>query len=152
MRDFMNITRALADETRVRVLMALRGGELCVCQITELFGLAPSTISKHLSILYQAGLLESRKAERWVYYRLPDGEPSGPAGAALDWVARAVARDPRIVTDSRQLTKILKIDPADAMQTPMSKMKPTVLILCTGNSCRSHMAEGILRTSAAGDV
>ena len=71
MREFMNITKALADETRVRMLMALRGGELCVCQITELFGLAPSTVSKHLSILFQAGLVESRKADRWVYYRLP---------------------------------------------------------------------------------
>ena len=68
MRDFMNITKALADETRVRILMALRDGELCVCQITELFGMAPSTISKHLSILFQAGLVESRKTERWVYY------------------------------------------------------------------------------------
>jgi DNA-binding transcriptional ArsR family regulator len=58
MREFMNITKALADENRVRALLALRHGELCVCQITEFFGLAPSTMSKHLSVLYQAGLLE----------------------------------------------------------------------------------------------
>ena len=49
----MNITKALADEHRLRVLLALRGGELCACQITELFGLAPSTMSKHLSVLYR---------------------------------------------------------------------------------------------------
>ena len=58
MREFMNITGALADETRVRTLLALRKGELCVCQITELFGLAPSTVSKHLSLLFQAGLVD----------------------------------------------------------------------------------------------
>jgi ArsR family transcriptional regulator len=61
MREFVNITKALSDSNRVRTLLALRKGELCVCQITELFGLAPSTISKHLSILAQAGLVESRK-------------------------------------------------------------------------------------------
>lgn len=62
MRDLMSVTKALADQTRVRMLLALRQGELCVCQITELFGLAPSTISKHLSLLYQAGF--GRLAQR----------------------------------------------------------------------------------------
>ena len=54
MRDFMAITKALADENRVRILLALRQGESCVCQIVELLGLATSTISKHMSILKQA--------------------------------------------------------------------------------------------------
>ena len=61
MREFMTVIKALAEENRVRVVLALRERELCVCQIVELLGLAPSTVSKHLSILYQAGLLESRK-------------------------------------------------------------------------------------------
>ena len=64
MREFMSITRALADPNRVRMLLALQRGELCVCQITELFGLAFSTVSKHLSILQHAGLIQSRKSER----------------------------------------------------------------------------------------
>jgi len=63
----MNLTKALADESRVRAVLALRQGELCVCQITELFGFAPSTVSKHLSILFQANLVESRKDGRWIY-------------------------------------------------------------------------------------
>ena len=53
MRDLLQITKALADPNRVRVLLALQHRELCVCQISELFQLAPSTISKHLSILHQ---------------------------------------------------------------------------------------------------
>ena len=75
MRDFMAITKALSDPNRVRILLALRRGELCVCQITELFGFAPSTVSKHLSILHHAHLILSRKSERWVYYRLPERNP-----------------------------------------------------------------------------
>lgn len=110
MREFMNITKALADENRVRMLMALQGGELCVCQITELFGLAPSTISKHLSILFQAGLVESRKDERWVYYRLPDGGASNLVRSAVNWAAASIRRDARIVADAKQLKKIVNMD------------------------------------------
>ena len=76
MREFMNITNALADPTRVRVLLVLRQRELCACQITELFGLAQSTMSKHFYLLRQAGLIESRKEGRWVYYALAGKEAS----------------------------------------------------------------------------
>jgi len=52
--------------------MMLSGGELCACQIIEMLGLAPSTVSKHMSILRQAGLVETRKEGRWIYYRLAE--------------------------------------------------------------------------------
>ncbi len=54
LQDFMDVTRALADESRIRTLLALEQGELCVCQITEILDLAPSTVSKHMA-LAQAG-------------------------------------------------------------------------------------------------
>lgn len=113
MREFMSITKALSDETRVRILMVLRDGELCVCQITELFGMAPSTVSKHLSILYQAGLVLSRKTERWVYYRLPGRTASPIAKAALGWVLKVIRNEDRICADGEQLKRILKIDPTE---------------------------------------
>jgi DNA-binding transcriptional ArsR family regulator len=111
MREFMNITKALADESRVRTLLALRQGELCVCQITELFGFAPSTISKHLSILYQAGLVESRKDGRWIYYQLPGQNAPVMVREALDWIEKALADNPHVLEDNQQLKKILKQDP-----------------------------------------
>jgi ArsR family transcriptional regulator, arsenate/arsenite/antimonite-responsive transcriptional repressor len=113
MREFMNITKALADENRVRALLALRRGELCVCQITELFGLAPSTISKHLSILFQAGLVKSRKTGRWIYYQLPGKSAPVAVWEALDWIDKALSDNPQIVEDDKQLKKILKQDPAE---------------------------------------
>ena len=57
MIEFLNIIRAIGDENRLRAIMALRTGELCVCQIVELLQLAHSTVSKHMSILKQAGLV-----------------------------------------------------------------------------------------------
>jgi DNA-binding transcriptional ArsR family regulator len=113
MREFMAITKALGDENRLRVLLALQGGELCVCQITELFGLAASTISKHLSILYQARLLDSRRDGRWIYYSLPAKGASVPAREAIRWVAKSLAEDPRTVEDAARLKKILAMDPVE---------------------------------------
>jgi ArsR family transcriptional regulator, arsenate/arsenite/antimonite-responsive transcriptional repressor len=121
MNDFMNITKALADETRVRMLMALRGGELCVCQITELFGFAPSTVSKHLSILHQAGLVESRKAERWVYYRLSGRGAPATVRAGFTWLNKAIGGNDRIQTDAQKLKQILKIDPTELCQRQCRK-------------------------------
>lgn len=113
MRDLMKITKALADENRIRVLLALRGGELCACQITELFGLAPSTMSKHLSILYQASLVDSRKDGRWIYFRLPDGKAPATVQKAIDWISKAAGKEPRIQEDAQRLEKILKLDPSE---------------------------------------
>jgi len=106
----MAITKALSDPSRVRILLALRRQELCVCQITELFGFAPSTMSKHLSILHQAGLILSRKTERWVYYRLPDRPMPVAIREALDWVRKSLAKTDEVKTDTRRLHKILHMD------------------------------------------
>jgi len=106
----MTITKALSDPNRVRILLALRRGELCVCQITELFGFAPSTVSKHLSILHQAGLVLSRKSERWVYYRLPEETAPVTVREALDWIHKSLARTDEAAADAKKLKKILKTD------------------------------------------
>ena len=110
MREFMAITKALSDPGRVRILLALRRRELCVCRVTELFGFAPSTISKHLSILHHAGLIQSRKTERWVYYRLPDPPVPETVREALDWVRKSLARTPEAKADAERLGKILKMN------------------------------------------
>jgi DNA-binding transcriptional ArsR family regulator len=113
MREFMNLTKALADESRVRAVLALRQGELCVCQITELFGFAPSTVSKHLSILFQANLVESRKDGRWIYYQLPGRNAPAMVREALSWIEKSLASDPQILEDNKKLKKILQQDPAE---------------------------------------
>jgi len=110
MRDFMAITKALSDPNRVRILLALRSGELCVCQITELFDFAPSTVSKHLSILHNAGLVLSRKSERWVYYRLPDKAAPVAVREALEWVHKSLNQTDEVADDNKKLKQILKTD------------------------------------------
>jgi DNA-binding transcriptional ArsR family regulator len=73
--------KALGHPVRLRILALLRAGELCVCQITAVIRLAPSTVSAHLADLKRAGLVEERKSGRWVHYRLADRLPAGVAAA-----------------------------------------------------------------------
>jgi DNA-binding transcriptional ArsR family regulator len=111
MRDFMAVTKALADETRVRILLALQRGELCVCQVVELLGLATSTVSKHMSILKQARLVDSRKEGRWMYYRLADDDAPRVAREATAWVAKSLASDPQMSRDKKRLAAICTAGP-----------------------------------------
>jgi ArsR family transcriptional regulator, arsenate/arsenite/antimonite-responsive transcriptional repressor len=68
----VQIHKAIGHPVRLRLLAMLRGGPLCVCQMTVVVKLAASTVSEHLSELRKAGLISERKEGRWVEYRLSD--------------------------------------------------------------------------------
>ena len=104
MRECMTVIKALADENRVRILMVLKGRELCVCEIIDLLGLAPSTVSKHMSILKNARLVESRKDGRWVYYRLAQDDTTPEAVSAISWVTNCLKHD-RIINEDERFIK-----------------------------------------------
>lgn len=107
MRSVLRVTKALSDGQRVRILMMLRGGELCVCRIVEVLALAPSTVSKHLSILSEADLVEVRKDGRWAYYRLPQGEARKAVRPVFKWLEDRVGRDEAVLRDDKKLAGIL---------------------------------------------
>ena len=110
MRSTMGVTKALADPQRVRILMMLGAGELCVCQIVEVLSLAPSTVSKHLSILSGAGLVDLRKDGRWAYYRLPEGASASFVMPVLEWLAAAVKDDEIIRQDGKKQRAVSACD------------------------------------------
>jgi ArsR family transcriptional regulator, arsenate/arsenite/antimonite-responsive transcriptional repressor len=109
-QNLLDITGAISDETRIRILMTLEIRELCVCQITETLELAPSTISKHLSILEKADIIARRKAGRWVYYRLNDINALPSVKDALRLVKRSAYGTNIILKDRKKLKKLLKED------------------------------------------
>jgi DNA-binding transcriptional ArsR family regulator len=106
MRTLLDITKALSDETRVRALLALRNGELCLCHVVGLLRLAPSTVSKHLDLLVRAGLVERRKEGRWAHFRLADRNAPATVRQALRWVLEALTDDATIARDAKRLTTI----------------------------------------------
>jgi ArsR family transcriptional regulator len=68
--ELAQIYRALADETRLRILSLLRDGEVCVCHLQGSLRLPQPTISRHLAYLRKAGLAESRRDGVWMHYQL----------------------------------------------------------------------------------
>ena len=70
--DGAAVFRALSDETRLRIVraMALSDSELCECNIVPMFGLSQSTISYHLKVLREAGIVECEKRGLWSYCRV----------------------------------------------------------------------------------
>ena len=76
MRQAIKVFKALSDRTRLRILKMLEVRPLCVCEITEVLQLAPSTVSKHLSILRDSQLIIDEKEGKWVIYQLKTEAPS----------------------------------------------------------------------------
>lgn len=110
MEKTLNIAKALADGNRMRVIGALmENDELCVCQLTEMLRLAAATVSRHMSVLQNARLVQNRKEGRWVFYRLVDTFP----GLLRQWLIDSISNSPEIAADRRNLLTILSCEPDD---------------------------------------
>ena len=100
LRPLVDILKALAHPVRLRILALLRGGELCVCEVAEVLGLAPSTVSEHLTGLRRTGLVREWKVGRWVHVALSEEATARPVleslwplmGAAETELARDLAQ------------------------------------------------------------
>ena len=109
MRELLTITKALSDESRLRCLVSIRDGELCLCQIIQVLGLSPATVSKHMDVLERASLVRRRREGKWRYYTLNDAA-AGPARSALKWVFEQLPKDPQLVEDARKTQKVRRQD------------------------------------------
>jgi ArsR family transcriptional regulator len=74
MNDLLKIFKALSDETRIRILKLLEGGELCVCDIVTALDMIQPKVSFHLCVLKDAGLIKDRKQGKWIHYSLDESD------------------------------------------------------------------------------
>ena len=102
----VSVARALGHPARLRTVAMLRSGELCVCQITAVLGLATSTVSVHLRELRRAGLVRERKDGRWVYFELSDEPETRPW---IDTALAAVADDPQLEDDRAKVAELRRL-------------------------------------------
>jgi ArsR family transcriptional regulator len=72
MKQYVDLFRALSDETRLRIMVLLSEKELCVCQIEAALDLPQAKVSRHLAVLRYAGLVKDRREGLWIYYSLAE--------------------------------------------------------------------------------
>ncbi|MDA3923315.1 MAG: metalloregulator ArsR/SmtB family transcription factor [Kiritimatiellae bacterium] len=112
MEELIPLFKALSDRNRLRVIAALMGrDELCACQITELLQVTGATASRHMGVLLRAGLINSRKDGRWVYYRMEKDTVSFLP--VLNWIKREFENDPDMESDKKKLALIYECDPEE---------------------------------------
>lgn len=99
LRDFLFVTKALSDLTRVRILKVLQDGEMCVCQIGATLDLGQSCVSQQLAVLRKAGLIEDERKGRWVFYRLAEKHYNKYAERMLSVLGTCLEEDDLIKQD-----------------------------------------------------
>jgi ArsR family transcriptional regulator len=103
MNDFIRVMKALSDPNRIKVVKMLQQKEMCVCEIQAALEIAQPTVSKHLKVLEDAGLVESRKDGLWVNYFASSGGLSPYAAMMLGSLKHWLSDDPDIRILSNRL-------------------------------------------------
>jgi ArsR family transcriptional regulator len=98
--------KALADPTRVRILAALRRGELCVCELSDALHITQSTLSTHLQVIRDASLVRTRREGKWVYYALRP-EKKELVKQLFGFFHSELKSDAQLAADAQQLTRRL---------------------------------------------
>jgi ArsR family transcriptional regulator, arsenate/arsenite/antimonite-responsive transcriptional repressor len=104
-RETVSVLKALSDPNRIRIVKMLESRELCVCEVREVIGLSTSTVSKHLSILRDAGLIEDSKDGKWVNYRLNRTPGNSFIRSQLELVLQSFSDDEQVLSDRKKLLK-----------------------------------------------
>ena len=118
MREFELALKAAGDPTRTRILKLLEGGGLCVCQVQAILGLAPSTVSKHLTVLKMAGLVTDQRDGKWIQYALSTEAANPYVGPVLALLRGPLDRDPAVLADRQRLRMVKRIPLAALCQLP----------------------------------
>ncbi len=103
MEDFIRVMKALSDPCRVKIVKMLQRKRMCVCELQEALKISQSSVSKHLKLLEEAGLVNSSKEGLWVNYYLSDGGKSPYASSLMGNLRHWLEDEPEI----RQLVKRL---------------------------------------------
>lgn len=110
MKNFIKVMKALSDPSRVKIVKMLQHKMMCVCEMREALGIAQPSVSKHLKILEDAGLIDHRKDGLWVNYYLADGGKSPYASSLMGNLRHWLENEPEIEDLLKKLPCIRRED------------------------------------------
>jgi ArsR family transcriptional regulator len=108
-RNYVNAFKALSDPNRIRIMKMLGERELCMCEVRAVLRLSNSTVSKHLTILRDAGLLLDSKDGRWVNFRLNSKAESQFTRSMLDLIRDSFDDDETIRDDAAKVHRVDRV-------------------------------------------
>lgn len=109
MKKIENIFKALSDVTRLRVIKLLQERELCVCELMQVLEMSQPRISRHMSVLKNAGLVEDRREGKWVYYSITNKPQEKDVKIMLDAMAVMANNNAQVKADQNKLKKAVKL-------------------------------------------
>lgn len=106
MKEFIKVMKAVSDPNRIKILKMLQHRSLCVCEMQAALGIAQPTVSNHLKVIEDAGLVTYSKSGLWVNYTVTDGSSSPYAAALLGNLRHWLQDDPEMARILQDLPEI----------------------------------------------
>ena len=107
MRDMVKISKALADETRIRMLKLLLEKDICVCEMEEIFPLSESQLSRHLKMLMEAGFLKRWRDGKCIVYVADKADSNRYCRAVLELLADSYNDQKTVLRDREKLQQVM---------------------------------------------
>ena len=111
MRDIIKASKALSDETRLRILNLLLLRECCVCEVMQALQISQARASRNLGILYDAGFLKLRREGLWSLYSIDKDKPGGYCADLTKTVSKALDGNETAIADRQRLEKAERVGP-----------------------------------------
>jgi ArsR family transcriptional regulator, arsenate/arsenite/antimonite-responsive transcriptional repressor len=105
-REYVNVLKALSDPNRIRIMKMVFERELCMCELREILDLSNSTVSKHLTILRDAGLLLDSKDGKWVNFQLNDKSEYRFIRSVITLLQKSFDDDEAVQEDLKKVHKV----------------------------------------------
>jgi ArsR family transcriptional regulator len=101
MRDLLKVLKAAADKNRLRILKMLEQKDMCVCELSAALGITQPSVSKHLSLLKEAGLVNDKRNGQWIDYKLSEDRINQYAPVLLKQLKPWINDDPCVKQDRK---------------------------------------------------